>query len=166
MNRQNLYQCLLVLFLTLTFLNHNNVYGKEIAGLVENVYLFPESINFHAKLDTGAKTSSLHATNIKILNESGKSVVQFTVTTRDKRKVILKRPLVRISTIKRHINKDQSRPVVKLLVCIGHVQKQVEVNLVNRSRFVYQMLVGRNLLANHFLVDSGKSYILENTCFE
>ena len=72
--------------------------------------------------------------------------------------------MLRVAKVKRHAGKAQERPVVRLGICVGDVLKEVEVNLVDRSRFEYRLLVGRSYLANDFLIDPGARYKTSPTC--
>jgi len=49
-------------------------------------------------------------------------------------------------------------------ICLGSVYKEVEVNLVDRSNFNYQLLIGRNYLANSFLVDPSLTFSTKSKC--
>lgn len=54
--------------------------------------------------------------------------------------------------------------MVALGICLGGYRRIAEVNLVNRARFEYPMLIGRSFLANDFLVDPGATLLLEPRC--
>jgi hypothetical protein len=56
------------------------------------------------------------------------------------------------------------RPVIRLGICLGNVYKEVEVNLQDRSKFNYQMLIGRSYLKNSFLVDASATFTVETNC--
>jgi hypothetical protein len=138
--------------------------GEVIAGYIEMARLYPGDILIEAKLDTGARNSSLHATGISEFIRSGQNWVRFTVTDYNKKKITLERRLSRVVEIKRHKGKYQRRPAVKMGICLGGVYKVVEVNLVNRSRFRYKLLVGRSFLGKSILVDSALKHLLKPTC--
>ncbi len=134
------------------------------AGWIEKAVLYPQGIVLHAKLDTGAKTSSLHAPDPEFITRDGKQWVRMTVTNRDIETVMIEAPVVRSAKIKRHFGNKQSRPVVTLDLCIGNVRKTEEVNLVDRAGMNYQLLVGRNFLKGDLLIDSGATYRLSPDC--
>jgi hypothetical protein len=106
----------------------------------------------------------LHATGISEFTRSGQQWVRFTVTDYNKKKITLERRLSRVVEIKRHKGKYQRRPAVKMSICLGGVHKKVEVNLVNRSRFRYKLLVGRSFLSKSILVDSSLKHLLKPIC--
>ena len=133
-------------------------------GLIEKVRLQPGGLIVHAKVDTGADTSSLNAADLEVRKSGGKSVVRFTVTSREGKSQTFERRVRRFSRIKRHGAESVRRPVIVLGMCIGKLYREVEVNLAKRSRFKYQMLIGRNFLAGHALVDASKSYTTDPDC--
>ncbi len=134
------------------------------AGWVEKAVLYPKGIVLHAKLDTGAKTSSLHASDPEFITRDGKEWARISVTNRKIETVIIEAPVVRNVKIKRHFGDSQARQVVLLDLCIGNVRKTEEVNLVDRTGLNYQLLIGRNFLEGSFLVDSGATYMLSPDC--
>jgi len=74
--------------------------------------------------------------------------------------------VVRTVKIKQHGKQSAIRPVIRLGICLGDVYKEVEVNLEDRSKFNYQMLLGRSFLKDSFLVDAKATFILEPNCRE
>jgi hypothetical protein len=138
--------------------------GLPTAGWIEKAVLLPQDIMIHAKLDTGAETSSMNAPNPELFEVDGRQWIRFRVTNRDIESVIIEAPVIRETNIKRHFGGKQTRPVIKLHICIGDVSKTVEVNLVDRTGLEYQLLVGRNFLENSYLVDSGATYTLSPGC--
>lgn len=134
------------------------------AGWIEKAVIYPHGIVMQAKLDTGAKTSSLHAPNPEYFIRDGKEWVRTGVSNKKIETVMLEAPLVRTATIKRHFGDKQSRPVVMLDLCIGNVRKTEEVNLVDRAGMNYQLLVGRNFLKGALLIDSSDTYMLSPDC--
>jgi hypothetical protein len=155
----------LFLLATLTTVFSTNPYASEqapltTAGWIERATLYPENVLLKAKLDTGAKTSSINAAQLRITTRKNQKWVQFSLVTYEGKTIDIEQPIVRYSTIKRHYGRKQVRPVVRLDFCVGNVRKNAEVSLVDRSGLNYQFLVGRNFLANNILVDSGKTFLL------
>jgi hypothetical protein len=134
------------------------------AGWIEKAVLYPQEIVLHAKLDTGAKTSSLHAPDPEYFTRDGKEWARISVTNKKIETVMIEVPVVRNAKIKRHYGERQTRQVVLLEMCIGKVRKTEEVNLVDRTGLNYQLLVGRNFLEGAFLIDSGATYMLPPDC--
>lgn len=135
-----------------------------VAGWIERAVLFPDRVILHAKLDTGAETTSINAAGHKSFKRDGKRWVRFSLTSRGEETVNLERPRVRTATIKRLFGIRQKRPVIELDLCIGSVRKTVEVTLVDRTGLDYQLLIGRNFLEDDLLVSSGSTYSLPPDC--
>ncbi|MEW6140543.1 MAG: RimK/LysX family protein [Thermodesulfobacteriota bacterium] len=137
---------------------------KVVVGWVERVRIFPGNLVVTAKLDTGADNSSLHVADFQLFTRDGSQWVRFEAFDEAGRTVSLERPVVRMAKIKRHKEPGQNRPVVLLGICLGDYRADAEVNLVDRSRFSYLMLIGRSFLREGFLVDSASEYLTEPTC--
>ena len=138
--------------------------GHETAGWVERAVVYPGGVELHAKLDTGARTSSINAPDPVFYQQDGRKWVRLELVNRKQEKITLNAPLEREATIKRHYGESQVRPVIKLDICIGRVRKTEEVNLVDRQGLNYQLLIGRNFLKGALLIDSGSTYMLSPDC--
>lgn len=137
---------------------------RLIAGWLEWVVLEPWGLKLKGKLDTGAKTSSLHAVDVEYFQREGKQWVRFkTFNPRRKtRSVTIERPLIRDVRIKRHMAVDQARPVVALDLCLGDRMVTTEFSLIDRGRFNYPVLLGRRVLQQErILVDAAASFTLD-----
>ena len=139
---------------------------KAVSGYIERVTLFPGGLNLRVKVDTGAKHSSLNAQQIRKFRKGSEDWVRFAVTNSKGRSVVFERPVLRRTTIRRHHGRKQERPVLTLGICLGATYKEVEVNLVDRTGFNYQMLIGRSFLSGDFVVDVDKSFVLPPACPE
>jgi hypothetical protein len=133
------------------------------AGWLENVVLQPWNIKLRAKLDSGAKTSSLHAKDIEYFKRDGYKWVRF-LTFSDNEKnplVSIEVPLVRTVKIKRHNLKSKIRPVVFMTFCLDGEIYNGEFSLNDRSKFHYPILLGRRLLQQGILVDPASTFTLK-----
>lgn len=139
---------------------------KQIVGWLERVTLEGAGMVIAAKLDTGADTSSLNATGIRVFARDGGDWVAFEVLGANGVKRTFERKVVRIARVKRAAGGVQKRPTVMMGVCLGKVYRLTEVNLTDRSGFSYEMLLGRSFLAEHFAVDSALTYTVEPACPE
>lgn len=148
----------------LFILSNSNASNLPPAGWIEKATLYPDGITLHAKLDTGAKTTSINAPKPKFFDRNGNRWVRFTITSKDEESATIEAPIIREATIKRHYEEKQVRPVILLDICIGNVRKKEEVNLVDRSNLNYQLLIGRNFLKGAFIIDSSSTYILSPDC--
>jgi hypothetical protein len=146
----------------LSLASEKNVYGlNEYASLPEL-----DSV-LAAKLDTGAKTASLGARNIKRFKRNGETWVRFDIIGSDDGATQIEKPLARISKIKRRagdFDPDEgktytARPVIELDVCMGDTLRTIEVNLTDRSAFQYPLLIGSEALKRFgALVDPSLKY--------
>lgn len=137
----------------------------EIFGWVERVELLDGKFSMKAKLDTGAATSSLDATNIERFRRDGKRWVRFTVSDPDTdRTVELEKPLVRNVRIVRHGGGHQRRAVVRMPICFGPFYREVEFTLIDRSNFIYPVLLGRSAMEGFALVDPGETFANYPAC--
>lgn len=131
---------------------------QQIYSWKENVKVYPSGLQFKAKLDSGAKTSSLHATEIEEFERDGEDWIRFVIENDDEEKEKLERRLERNVKIKEHGGGLQRRPVVKMGICLGKMYKEVEVNLVDRSNFSAGMLIGRTFMEGDVLIDPSTTY--------
>ena len=141
--------------------------GRDLFGWVERVVVGEEAIELKAKLDTGAETSSLDASGIRRLRRlsTGLRLIEFEVTDpATERTFTLKKKLVRDVRIKQHDGSFQTRPVVELSVCLGTTVREIEVSLIDRSEFLYPLLLGRSALAGVALVDPELTFTREPDC--
>lgn len=135
-----------------------------VAGRLERALIVPGNLILEAKLDTGARTSSLHAAHIERHLRDGVEWARFEITGDNGQPVRMERPVVRIATVKSALGKDEGRPVVALGICIGKVYRITEVNLVDRSDLTSPLLIGRRFLQGRFLVNVNRRYLLEPVC--
>lgn len=138
--------------------------SKQIVGVIENARIFPGEVIIPAKLDTGADNSSLNVKQLTEFDRDGETWVRFQVTDRDGKIVTIERKLMRNARIKRHEGPRQERPVVLMGICVGNYYKEVEVNLVDRSRFKYQLLLGRSFMQGGIIVDPSLQQTVEPEC--
>lgn len=141
--------------------------GKTVYGLHEYARVEELGSVLPAKLDTGAKTASLSAHNIKRFKRNGESWVRFTPGAEGHDDTLIEKPLARISHIKRRAgdyDPDEektytARPVIELDVCLGNTRRTIEVNLTDRSAFEYPLLIGSDALKRFAaLVDPSLKY--------
>ena len=125
-----------------------------IIGKVEPVTIDKAGFTMPARIDTGAQTSSLNATEIEMFERDGKRWVRFTTTDpKSGKSAEIESKLSRIVKIKRHGGESIERPVVKLKAILGQVVELREFTLTDRSTFTYPILIGRNFLDGQFIVD-------------
>ena len=135
-----------------------------VVGWVERVRIIEADFEVRAKLDSGARHSSLSASDLVEFERGGQTWVRFLVRNWRDERVMIERPVSRTTRIKRNSAESQMRPVIELTLCVGSLARTVEVNLVDRENFNYPLLVGRSFLAQGILIDSAKRYVRSPTC--
>lgn len=140
------------------------VWAKQVVGWVETVKVYPGGITVKAKVDSGAKTSSLDCECITPFKRGGKDWLSFSVKNHKGDIVRLEKPVARVARIKRHFGKAQVRYVVKLGICLGSIYREADVTLVDRSGFNYALLIGRNFLGDDFLIDPSATFVNKPGC--
>ncbi|UVJ42411.1 ATP-dependent zinc protease [Pseudomonas sp. LS1212] len=156
------------LLLCLGFLSSASMAAdKTVYGLNEYARLADIDLEVAAKLDTGAKTASLSARDIKRFKRNGESWVRFYLAIDAAHSHPIERPLARVSKIKRRAgdyNPEEgknytARPVIALDICMGTTLRSIEVNLTDRSAFQYPLLIGSEALKRFdALVDPSLKY--------
>ena len=113
-----------------------------------------------AKIDTGARTSSLHATVLEDFERDGERFVRFAVDFQQQKvRQICEAVHVDIRGITSSNGETQRRYVIKTPLRIGSVKFRAEISLADRSDMKFPMLIGRSSLRRRFVVDSGHSWL-------
>ena len=129
---------------------------RELVGLPELT-----TTRIPAKIDTGARTSSLHATDIERFDRDGHRWVRFLLDIGDGRSepVACEVPHGDRRVVTSSNGEAQERFVVKTALVVGAHRFAAEFSLADRSDMKFPILVGRTALRRRFLVDSGRSYL-------
>lgn len=134
-------------------------------GYVENIRIGKLGLEMKAKLDTGADTSSVRARDVEIYKRGERDHwVRFRLVGKDGRSIRYDKNVIRFANIKKKKGGTIRRPVITMPVCVGGVWALAEVNLAERKDFEFEVLVGREFLANRVLVDSGKAFAAAEVC--
>ena len=115
--------------------------------------------NIKAKIDSGAKTSSLHCSYIKQLDED---TVIFEVLDESHKKFRKKRysmPIQRVAKVRSSNGIIEERFVILLKTLIFSKEFEVEYTLRNRKKMNFPILLGREFLKQNFLIDVNKKYL-------
>ncbi len=116
-----------------------------------------------ARVDTGAKTSSLHAFNIQPFEEDGIKFVHFDIhPVQDNRKIIQRCTgrVVDRREVKSSSGDSERRHVIRTPLRIGDEVWDVEITLTNRDAMGYRMLLGREAMSRRVLIDPDSSFCL------
>lgn len=143
--------------------------ARQIMGWVESVRLEPWGFKFRARMDTGAKTSSMSARKIELFQKDDEPWVRFIFDYQEdkgskRRHVTIERPVVRMVRIKRHGDKTQERPVVQLDLCINGQVHVEEFSLIDRTSLNYPVLLGRDALKDIALIDPAATFLTRPDC--
>lgn len=114
------------------------------------------------KVDSGARTSAIHAEDIEIVKKRGKKFVCFKIFPMQKDKKNGKEvtlPMIDERWVKSSVGHQTLRPVVLVDIKIGDYEVPIELTLVNRDLMGFRMLLGREAIKNLFLLDAGRSFL-------
>ncbi|MFC3052928.1 ATP-dependent zinc protease family protein [Kordiimonas pumila] len=113
-----------------------------------------------AKIDTGARTSALHATHIKPVTINGAPWVEFCVPIgKLKRQCCF--PLCDVRAIKNTSGVPEERYVIETLLVMGKRRWHIEVSLADRENMGFDLILGRtSIRGRHIMVDPGKSFLV------
>lgn len=136
---------------------------KIIIGAREVVIFSHLQLRVHAKVDTGARTSCLHATDIKTFEKKGQLWVRFTTldeTQTSPRSVSCELPVHDHRKVRSSNGHAHWRYVVRTEIQLGSLKEKIQLTLADRSRMKYPMLLGRSAMEQHLLVAPGAAYLL------
>ena len=113
-----------------------------------------------AKIDTGARTSSLHGEVLEEFERDGQKLVRFAVDFSQQHvRQICEAVHVDVRGITSSNGETQYRYVIKTPMKIGDLEFRAEISLANRREMQFPMLIGRSSLRRRFVVDSGYSWL-------
>lgn len=145
--------------------NKNQATGTSLIhlGNRENAYINPPGLRLIARIDTGAKISSLNTQDMTEFERDGKPFVRFNIIDPNGgKKVEITRSVKDHAKIKDQEGETASRPIVKMRVRIGTLDQFIEMSLIDRSDPKSQMLIGRNFLRDFAVVDVSKEFLYKN----
>ncbi len=138
--------------------------GRNIIGWREWV-LLPGllEIPIKAKIDSGARTSAIHAFDVTPIRVDGAAWIEFGVhpVQRQRQPAILCRAAVLDQRMVTSSNgHKQLRYVIKTMASIGSVRWQIELSLADRDQMGFRMLLGREALRRRFIIEPAGSFRL------
>ena len=114
-----------------------------------------------AKTDSGARTSTLHATNIVVAADG--STVRFTTTASDGSPLTCEAPVVRHKIIRNSTGNAKQRVIISTTATFaGGLTFPIHLTLADRSNMKCPVLLGRRAMAGYFLIDPQSDYLLGN----
>lgn len=136
---------------------HKTIGWREFLSLPK---LGVESVK--AKIDTGARTSSLHVSEISFYKRKDKEFAHFTIHPKQKSAlpaIEAKAEVVERRKITSSNGHASLRPVIVTEMVVGDQRRLIELTLVNRDMMGFRMLLGREALRGEYIVDPGRSYL-------
>lgn len=140
--------------------------GKTILGELEWLWFDAINTNFRARIDTGATTSSLNASDIQEYERDGKTWVRFKLahlkdeSDATEPESTIEAPVKRWVKI-RQVSSEllERRPVVELRIRLGKINEKTQFTLADRSHMEFPVLLGRDFFKDIAVIDVAQSYI-------
>lgn len=113
------------------------------------------------KVDTGARSSSIHASSVREFVRNGEKWVRFKVHPIQRNKnvtVTIEAKIIEYRSVRSSSGKATMRPVISTNLTLLGITWPVELTLASRDNMGFRMLLGREAFRRRFLVDAGKSY--------
>ncbi len=114
-----------------------------------------------AKIDTGARSSALHAFDLERFDQGGQTRVRFQAhpLQRDDRHIVMvEAALLEDRMVRNSGGQSELRPVVITTLQVGGNTWPIELTLTNRDEMGFRLLLGRQALRRRYWVDPGHSY--------
>jgi ribosomal protein S6--L-glutamate ligase len=114
-----------------------------------------------ARIDSGAKTSSIQATDIKLIKKNDENWVRFVVYPLQENtriKVTCRAKVVGKRSIKGSFGISEDRLIIKTPITMGEDTFDIEVSLANRNTMEFRMLLGREAITNRYLINSASKH--------
>lgn len=124
-----------------------------------------EIFRLKAKVDTGARTSTLHVDSLEVLDvlPDGSELVEIVLAPDRRRPEARIRARVRVLRRMRVVDSGghpEVRPVIETEMALGPIRKKILVTLTDRSAMLFRMILGRKALEGDFRVDVAGKYLL------
>ncbi|HEY5683804.1 MAG TPA: RimK/LysX family protein [Acidimicrobiia bacterium] len=139
--------------------------GPAVIGWREWVSLPELGVpSIRAKIDTGARSASLHAFGLEVIEREGAEVARFAVHLESHGSpgpaVVVEAPVVGWRSVRNPGGRSERRPVIETRIAIGRHRIRTTINLTRRDEMGFPMLLGRQSVRRRFLVDPGRSYLI------
>lgn len=114
-----------------------------------------------AKIDTGARSSSLHVTQLRLVDGAQGQVAHFLLQPgAGADAVAVSAPVVDIRQVTDSGGHSTRHPFIRTMLAVAGRQWPIELNLTSRHNMLFPMLLGRTAMAGRLLVDPQQSYLL------
>ncbi len=145
-----------------TSTNSKKKHRSDVIGWREHVGLPDFGImDIRAKIDTGARTSALHAENQELFDKKGTNWVRFLVPVPGQKQLsMLEAPLLDSRDVKNTSGLPERRFVVRTTLLLGSHRWSIDLSLADRLNMEFGLILGRTAFRGRgVLVDSGRSYL-------
>ncbi|WP_297692574.1 RimK/LysX family protein [uncultured Eudoraea sp.] len=115
-----------------------------------------------ARVDSGARTSSIQAKEIKLIKKNGEDWVSFTVCPLQKNTKVQVQCSAKVlgrRSIKGSFGISEDRLIIKTPITIGKDTFDVELSLANRNTMEFRMLLGREAMTNRFIINPAVKHL-------
>ena len=134
--------------------------NSKMIGNLEKVHVGEDrDLQYYAKIDSGAESSSIHAKNIstfeKLENGRHVSYVKFETTDENSFHKTMVRPIVKVDEVRSALGSNL-RYFIREKVWIGDSFYYVNVNLADRSRLKRKFLIGKNILDENYIINTNE----------
>ena len=115
-----------------------------------------------AKIDTGARSSSLHAKKIELFNQDGQDWVRFDVVldhAHERGRIPCVAPVTDVRLIRNSFGVSEERVIIRTLLQISNGVWPIELSLADRENMTFPALLGRTAIRKRAIIDPGRSYL-------
>lgn len=139
-----------------------------LAGWKERARLPELGLALKAKLDTGARTSALHVSGLRVVREDpeGRHEVEILVTPRRRHPWVVvpvrTRLLGEIEVTDSGGHRER-RPLIETLLVLGTLRRRIRLSLTDRSGMLFPLILGRTAIAGALVVDPAARYLLRRS---
>jgi hypothetical protein len=119
-------------------------------------------LRLKAKIDTGARTSALHAFALETLTRGGREWVRFKIHPIQRRtdiEVVCEAPVVDIRHVSDSSGNRELRRVIETPLEMAGLRWPIEITLTARDDMRFRMLLGRTAIRGRVLIDASRSYL-------
>jgi hypothetical protein len=136
--------------------------SRRTAGWREWVGLDGLGVNrIKAKLDTGARTSAIHAFDVESFSRDGERWVRFSIhplQKNDNVAIACEERVADIRTVSNPGSRRERRYIIRTELSVGGESWPIDLSLTNRDEMGFRMLIGRTAMSGKLLVDPDHSY--------
>jgi hypothetical protein len=125
---------------------------------------FPDlgGVSVKAKVDTGARSSTLHAWDVEVVPGSSPPRLRFVLHPLENDETFTMRveaPLVDIRDIRSSNGEVERRPVVRTALSVAGRRFRIDLTLTRRDEMGFRMLLGRQAVGRRFVIDPARSFL-------